>query len=87
MNSLVRVESIDNFFDLTLRRVRAQMLVERAHADLGAFGDLHLDVTRARRIVANENCPEPRGATRSEETLHAVGQFHLDARRDAFAVK
>jgi len=87
MNSLVRIESVDNLFDLSLSRVRAQVLIKGANADLRTLGDLHLDVARARRIVTNENRPEPRCATRSEETLHPLGQLHLYARRNAIAVK
>ena len=76
------VEAVDHRLDLVLGRRRGQVHVEGPDADLLALLDLHLDVARARRIVAHEQGAETRGPTLGAEPRRAIGEFHLDALGD-----
>ena len=87
MHVVVVVESIDDLFDLALGRRCREVLVEGANADLRALGDLYLDVARARGVVADEDRPEAGRAADRRESLHSIGQLHLDAGGESLAVE
>ena len=87
MHVRISVESIDDGFDVGLRGILGQVFVKGAHADLGALLNLHGDVASARHVVAHEDGSEPGRASGRVKRERTIGEFHLDARGDGFAVE
>jgi hypothetical protein len=61
--------------------------VEGPNADLLALFDFHLDVARARWILADEQGAESWSSPGGGETGRTIGEFHLDSLGEAFSVK